>query len=113
MLNMAFDRTLLPLSATLTEAVAFARQPRSAGDHDGRLRRRADGRDRCGCRWSCSINLSLAVAGAYPGGALRALVPGPAPFAISFVRTLFFMAPGLVALSEIHGRTHDLVRSTR
>ena len=29
---------------------------------------------------------------------------------MSFVRTLFFLAPGLVPLSQIHGRAHDLLR---
>ena len=31
------------------------------------------------------------------------------PFIISAVRTLFFLAPGLVALDEVYGRTHDVL----
>jgi ABC-type polysaccharide/polyol phosphate export permease len=32
------------------------------------------------------------------------------PFVISFVRAMFFLAPGLVALDEIHGNARMLVR---
>jgi ABC-type polysaccharide/polyol phosphate export permease len=37
-------------------------------------------------------------------------LPDLRPFAISFVRTMFFLAPGLVPLAEIGGRANDLLR---
>jgi ABC-type polysaccharide/polyol phosphate export permease len=56
------------------------------------------------------LNFVLAVSWAYPAGLIGLWFPDLRPFIFSFVRTLFFLAPGLVALSAIHGRAHELVQ---
>jgi lipopolysaccharide transport system permease protein len=109
LLNMAFRRVLIPVSAALTETVAFAASlalvammmvvygiaPTAA------------------VLWLpvvIALNILLAIACAY-GASLGGLwFPDLRPFAISFVRTMFFLAPGLVPLSEIGGRANDLLR---
>lgn len=108
-LNMAFERVLIPVSAALTETIAFAASlglvvlmmviygiaPTAA------------------VVWLplvVAINVLLAVACAY-GASLGGLwFPDLRPFAVSFARTLFFLAPGLVPLSEVGGRANDLLR---
>jgi lipopolysaccharide transport system permease protein len=107
-LNMGFNRTLLPLSGTLTETVAFgasllllalmmaiyAVPPTLA------------------TLWLpvvIGVNLLLAVAFAYPASLLGVWMPDVRNFVTSAVRVLFFIAPGLVALSEVPGSAHDLL----
>ncbi len=51
----------------------------------------------------------LAVAFAYPAALIGLWLPELNPFAVSLVRTLFFLAPGLVALDEVYGHTHDVL----
>jgi lipopolysaccharide transport system permease protein len=108
--NMAFERSLIPISSTLTELVAFGASillvavmmvvysvaPTAA------------------LAWLpiiVCVNFVVAVALAYPAALLGVWFPELRPFAISAVRTLYFLAPGLVPLSEIHGRSADLVRA--
>jgi ABC-type polysaccharide/polyol phosphate export permease len=106
---MGFRRVLIPVSATLTETLAFAASlvlvalmmviygiaPTAA------------------VVWLpvvIALNVLLAVACAY-GASLGGLwFSDLRPFAVSFVRTMFFLAPGLVPLSEIGGRANDLIR---
>jgi ABC-type polysaccharide/polyol phosphate export permease len=107
--NMAFPRSLIPVSAALTEAVAFMASllllalmmviygvaPTAAA------------------LWLpvvLVVNLGFAIACAYPASLAGVWVPDLRPFAISFVRTLFFVAPGLVALDQVYGHTHDLIK---
>ena len=47
------------------------------------------------------VNAAFAVACAYPASLVGVWFPDLRNFAISFVRTLFFVAPGLVALAEV------------
>ena len=108
-LNMAFDRVLIPVASALTETIAFGASlvlvammmaiygvaPTAA------------------VVWLpvvIALNVLLAVACAY-GAALGGLwFPDVRPLAVSFVRTMFFLAPGLVPLSEIGGLPNDLLR---
>ena len=107
--NMAFPRSFIPVSAALTEAVAFAAslvllslmmvvygvEPTVAA------------------LWLplvLLVNLCFAAAFAYPASLMGVWLPDLRAFAISFVRTMFFLAPGLVALDAIYGRTHDLIK---
>jgi lipopolysaccharide transport system permease protein len=107
-LNMGFNRTLLPISGTLTEAVAFAASllllavmmaiygiaPTLA------------------ILWlpvAIAITLLLSVGVAYPAALLGIWMPEIGSFVLSFMRVLFFIAPGLVPLSQIHGTAHDLL----
>ena len=46
---------------------------------------------------------------AYPAALFGLWYPELIPFAVSVIRTLFFLAPGLVALSQITGIARDLM----
>lgn len=108
-LNMNFRRGLIPVSSTLTETVAFAASLLLVA-----LMMAAYGvAPTAAVVWLpavLAVNVFFAVACAYVASLFGLWFPDLRPFAISFVRTLFFVAPGLVALSSIHGRAHDLVR---
>lgn len=108
-LNMAFNRMVLPLSSVMTETVAFAASllvivlmmaiygiaPTAA------------------IAWFplvFVVNGVFAVACAYPAALVGLWFPDLRNFAVSFVRTLFFLAPGLVALSEVPAGSADAVR---
>jgi lipopolysaccharide transport system permease protein len=57
-----------------------------------------------------AMNLALATGIAYPTALAGVWVRDLQPFAISLVRTMFFLAPGLVALETITGEANELVR---
>jgi lipopolysaccharide transport system permease protein len=107
--NMAFPRSFIPMSATLTEAVAFAASLLLLG-----LMMAIYGVDpTAAVLWLplvLVVNLAFAAACAYPASLVGLWLPDLRSFAISFVRTMFFVAPGLVALDEIYGHTHDLIK---
>lgn len=108
-LNMSFRRVLIPVAAALTETVAFAASlvlvvammavygiaPTAA------------------VLWLpvvIALNVLLAIACAYGASLFGLWFSDLRPFAVSFVRTMFFLAPGLVPLSDIGGRANDLLR---
>ena len=108
-LNMSFRRVLIPVAGALTETVAFAASlvlvaammaiygiaPTAA------------------VVWLpvvIAVNVLLAIACAYGASLFGLWFWDLRPFAISFVRTMFFLAPGLVPLSEVGGRAQDLLR---
>jgi ABC-type polysaccharide/polyol phosphate export permease len=108
-LNMGFRRALIPLASALTETIAFFASfslfalmmliyrvaPTSA------------------LLWLpvvVLVNVLVAVGLAYPSSIFGLWFRDLRNFGMSFVRTLFFLAPGLVPLSEIHGRAHHLLR---
>jgi lipopolysaccharide transport system permease protein len=108
-LNMSFERTFIPASSVLTETVAFAAsflllvlmlavyriEPTLA------------------LLWFpvvVAVNVLLAIALAYVASLVGIWFSDLRQFAISAVRTLFFLAPGLVPLSLIGGRANDLLR---
>lgn len=108
-LNMGFRRALIPFASALTETIAFAASftlfvlmmaiygiaPTTA------------------LVWLpvvVLVNVFFAVALAYPASLFGLWFRDLRNFGMSFVRTLFFLAPGLVPLSEIHGRAHDWLR---
>jgi ABC-type polysaccharide/polyol phosphate export permease len=101
-INISFPRIMIPLSAVATEAIAFSASlvmlplmmviygvaPTPA------------------VLWlpvAVLLTVALAVALSYPAALFGLWYPELIPFAVSLVRTLFFLAPGLVALSEITG----------
>ena len=57
------------------------------------------------------MNLALAVAVAYPAALFALWFPDLRPFLVSVMRTLFFLAPGLVPLSQIYGYTDDVLKA--
>lgn len=108
-LNMSFERTFIPASSVLTETVAFAASflllilmlaiyrvsPTLA------------------LLWFpvvVAVNILLAVAVAYVASLVGIWFSDLRQFAISIVRTLFFLAPGLVPLSMVGGRAATLLR---
>ena len=108
-LNMAFERVLIPISSALTETIAFgaslvlvvlmmaiyAIAPTFA------------------VVWLpvvIALNVLLAIGCAYGAALVGLWFPDLRPFAVSFARTLFFLAPGLVPLSAVGGRANDLLR---
>jgi ABC-type polysaccharide/polyol phosphate export permease len=108
-LNMSFDRSIIPVSGVLTETLAFTASllllaimmvgygiaPTLA------------------MLWLPVVLLTvilLAVSCSYFFALLGLWFRELRVFFVSFVRTMFFLAPGLIALSEIHGRANELVR---
>jgi lipopolysaccharide transport system permease protein len=108
-LNMGFQRVLIPVSAALTETVAFAASLGLVA-----LMMAVYGiAPTAAVVWLpvvIALNVLLAVACAYGASIGGLWFSDLRPFAVSFVRTMFFLAPGLVPLSEIGGRANDLLR---
>lgn len=107
-LNMSFPRLLIPVAGTLTESLAFGASlvllalmmaiygiaPTPA------------------ILWlpvALAVTVLLAVAVAYPAALIGLWYPEMHLFLVSLVRTLFFLAPGLVALDQIGGHTRDVL----
>jgi ABC-2 type transport system permease protein len=105
-INMAFPRMLLPLSSLTTEGIAFTASlvmlplmmaiygvaPTTA------------------ILWlpvALVLTIGLSLALAYPSALFGIWWPELMPFALSFLRAFFFVAPGLVALSQITGVARD------
>jgi ABC-type polysaccharide/polyol phosphate export permease len=107
--NLAFDRVLIPVSSTLTEAVAFAASlvlfavlmvayrvsPTTA------------------IFWlpaAIATTLLFGIGCAYVASLIGVWFRDLRPLVISFVRALFFLAPGLVAIGDIGGQAETLVK---
>ncbi len=109
LLNMAFDRSLIPLSSVMTESIAAA-----ASFGLIVLMMAVYGiAPTLAILWlpvAIAVTVAVAVAFAYLACLFGVWFPDLRVFAVSLIRTLYFVAPGLVALSQIHGRAHDLVR---
>ena len=108
-LNMSFDRSIIPLSGVLTETIAFTASLLLVA-----IMMVAYGiAPTLAVLWLPVVILAvilLAVSCGYFFALLGLWFRELRVFFISFVRTMFFLAPGLIALSEIHGRANDLVR---
>ncbi|MGI8606904.1 MAG: ABC transporter permease [Gaiellaceae bacterium] len=108
-LNMRFPRALIPASALLTEAVAFGGSLVLLP-----LMMAAYGVGPTGSilwlPFVLAANLVFALGLAYPASLFGLWFRDLRILAISLVRAAFFLAAGLVALSEIPGRTGELVR---
>jgi homopolymeric O-antigen transport system permease protein len=105
-LDMDFPRELVPVSSLVTEGIAFVASltmvpfmmivygvaPTAA------------------ILWlpvALAVTALLSVALAYPSALVGIWWPELQPFALSLLRALFFVAPGLVALSAIEGTARD------
>lgn len=107
--NLSFPRDLLPAAVTITEAIGFAASltllplmmiAYSVGPTAAMV-------------WLPAVlglNLVLGLAGAYIGTLFGTWYRELSTFFVSGVRIMLFLAPGVVALSEITGRANDLVR---
>jgi lipopolysaccharide transport system permease protein len=109
LLNMAFKRMLIPISSALTESAGFA-----ASVFLLIFMMAAYG---IGPSWNLAwfplvllVNLLLAVAAAYAATLFGVWLRELRPFILSFVRTLFFLGPGLVPLEETSEDVRDVLR---
>jgi lipopolysaccharide transport system permease protein len=108
-LNGQFDRTLIPVASVLTETIVF-------GASLGLLALTMFGygiSPTVAILWLpvvIALNMVFALSWAYPSALMGLWFPDLRVFTVSFVRTLFFLAPGLVALADVDGRAHDLLR---
>ena len=109
LLNMRFERKLIPLSSTLTETAAF-----SASFLLFVVMMAAyDVAPTPALLWLpliVLVNVYLAAAAAYAASLLGLWLHELKPFLLSFVRMLFFLAPGLVALSALGSTSREILR---
>jgi ABC-type polysaccharide/polyol phosphate export permease len=108
-LNMAFRRTLLPISSALTESAGFASSLLLVAAMMGIYE--------VAPTWNVFwfpvvllVNLLLAIAAAYPAILFGIWLRELRPFVLSFVRTLFFLGPGLVPLEQTSEGVRDWLR---
>lgn len=107
--TMSFPRGYIPLASAFTESVAFgaslvllALMVAVYGASPG-----------AAVVWLplvLATTVAFAGAIAYPAALFALWLPDLRQFALSVMRTLFFLAPGLVALDQIGGTAKDLVR---
>lgn len=106
--NMGFRRMLIPLSSALTEFVGFAgtllllpimMAVYTVAPTPAILL----------LPLMIAVTFLLSVAFAYPMALIGVWMPDTIPFVVSAVRTMFFLAPGLIALDEVYGHTHDVL----
>jgi lipopolysaccharide transport system permease protein len=107
--NMAFPRTYIPAAAAFTESIAFgasfvllalmmalyAVAPTAA------------------LLWLPVVllaNIAFAAALSYPAALFALWLPDLRVFAVSLVRTAFFLAAGLIPLSQIRGTSNEVIR---
>ena len=109
LLNMAFKRMLIPISSVVTEGAGFASSLFLLI-----FMMAAYG---IGPSWNVLwfplvllVNLVLAVAAAYAATLLGIWLRELRTFVVSFVRTLFFLAPGLVPLEQTSEGVRDVLR---
>ena len=107
--NMRFDRTLIPVASSITEAVGF-----TAAMTLIPLMMAAHGvAPTAAVLWLpvlVAVTFVLAVAAAYPAALAGAWFPEARPLLLSLSRAAFFVAPGLVALEQIGGATQEWLR---
>jgi ABC-type polysaccharide/polyol phosphate export permease len=108
-LNGSFDRALIPLASVMTETIAFGASLTLLA-----VLMAAYGiAPTAAIVWFpvvLAMNILLAVSIAYPTALFGLWFPELRIFAVSFVRTLFFLAPGFIALREIHGKANEILR---
>ena len=108
-LNMAFKRMLLPISSALTESAGFASSLFLLFSMMAIYG--------IAPTWNILwfplvllVNILLAVAAAYPAILLGIWLRELRTFVVSFVRTLFFLGPGLVPLEQTSEGVREVLR---
>ena len=107
--NMRFERNLLPLSTVLTETVAFSAALTLLALTMA-LSRVAPTPYALWLLVLIPETIVLALAFAYPATLFGLLYPDLRSFGVSAIRTLYFLAPSLVALGAVHGVAADLLK---
>jgi teichoic acid transport system permease protein len=108
-LNMRFDRALIPLASVLTETVAFAASLSLLAV----LMAAYGVEPTAAIVWlvpALLVTVLMAVAMAYPCALLGVWMPELRPFVVSFARTFFFLSAGLIALAEVPESTARWLR---
>jgi ABC-type polysaccharide/polyol phosphate export permease len=108
-LNMQFQRTLIPISSTLTEAVGFA----ASFSMFVFMMATYSVAPKPAILWLpvvVAVTVVFAVAIAYPATLFGLWFRELRPFAISSVRALFFLGAGLVPLSARGGNVNDALQ---
>jgi lipopolysaccharide transport system permease protein len=108
--NMRFERRLIPIAAAISEAMGFLAALSLIAVMMAGYRVEPT----VAILWLpvlLAVTLLLAIAVAYPAALFGLWFPQLRPFAVSTVRAAFFLAPGMVALDQIHGRTADWIRA--
>jgi lipopolysaccharide transport system permease protein len=109
LLNMAFERMLIPPSSVLTESTGFV----SSFLLFVVMMATYGVAPTWGILWLplvVLVNLLLAIAAAYPAVLLGIWLRELRAFVLSFVRVLFFLSPGLVPLAETSEEIRDVLR---
>jgi lipopolysaccharide transport system permease protein len=109
LLNMAFERNLIPVSSALTECASFLASFLLIIVMMAAYRIAPS----FAFVWLPAVvlvNVYLAVAAAYAASLLGLWLRELKPFLLSFVRMLFFLSPGLVPLSETSPHIRSLLR---
>lgn len=109
LLNLDFNRTLIPVSSVITETVAFGASLVLAALMMG-IYGVAPTSALLWLPVVIAVTLLLGLALAFPATLFGIWFPDLLTFAASFIRTLFFLAPGLVPLSEVGGHAARLLR---
>jgi lipopolysaccharide transport system permease protein len=107
--NMAFRRTLIPLSSVLTESMSFV----ASFGIIAVMMAVYTVAPTAHLLWLplvAVITVTLATGFAYPASLLGLWFWELRPFGVAIVRILFFIGPGLVPLSDTSDRTGDLLR---
>lgn len=106
--NMGFPRVLIPIATAMTELVSFTATllilPIMMAVYGI-----APTPAILLLPLMIAITFVLAVAFAYPVSLIGVWMPDVNPFIVSAIRTMFFLAPGLIALEEVYGYTHDVL----
>jgi lipopolysaccharide transport system permease protein/teichoic acid transport system permease protein len=108
--NMRFRRALLPVSTALTETIGFGASLTLLAMMMA-IYGIAPGWDVLWLPVVLAVTILLGIAVAYPVTLLGIWMPDLRGLIMSAMRTTYYLAPGLVALQAIHGRTNDWVRA--
>jgi lipopolysaccharide transport system permease protein len=109
LLNMAFERNLMPISSALTECASFIASFLIVVVMMAAYRI-APTRALLWLPLVIVVNLYLAIAAAYAAALIGLWLRELKAFVLSFVRMLFFLGPGLVPLSQTSPHVRSLLR---
>jgi ABC-type polysaccharide/polyol phosphate export permease len=108
--NMRFDRSLIPFASAVTETIGFAAALTLLP-----LMMAAYGvAPTAALLWLpvlLAVSFLLALAAAYPAALAGLWFPDARPLLHNLARASFFIAPGVVALDQVHGAANEWLRA--
>jgi ABC-type polysaccharide/polyol phosphate export permease len=108
--NLSFDRALIPIASVVTESIGFAASLTLLG-----VMMAVYGvAPTVALLWLPAVlaaNVLLALAAAYPAALIGLWFRESTSFVVSAVRAAFFLAPGLVALEQVRGEAAQWLRA--